>query len=570
MELKALKVSNFKRSKDIEIVTPSLTVIVGGNNSGKSSLLQGIHFAITVLQSARLAADGGKSISTLGFDQFIYKPTGDLIGLNHGTPITSKIGPDFVFTYKDAGDNEHKEFSLKLRRGKNANIAIMFDDKSSFFARAGDRSHPFSVFVPGLAGVPLREELRTPSVVAIGIAQGDSNVYLRNVLFRILEEPQKLTRFHEVIGSIFPGLSISSTFNPEIHLYIDVSVSLNDTKVPLEMVGTGCLQAIQLVAYVTAYNPSLLLLDEPDAHLHPSNQRLLAVTLQKISESGETKIILASHSRHIFDALTHDEQVQIVWLRHGVKQADRDRMSLSILLDLGALDSFELFQAGQQRLIFLTEDTKVARLRVLLRANGLADNEYFIQPLHGVNNLAAVVPIADFFTKQADNTHVMVHRDGDCMTTDEKRWWIEQEGKKLPERTHVFITPLSDIEHSFCQPSHISNVYGMTEADATELVQQTLKIHAARLTVEFTQKRNNLKDTALRKMENIPSAVDLIGGGIQFHQAKGKSLLSLILDVLEKGGHNPMHLSANTSLALIDETLKAIIADCKDTEQVTL
>ena len=83
MELQAVEVKSFKRLQKIELLTPTLTVLVGGNNSGKSSLLQGIHFAVTVLQSARLSAEGGKPISTLGFDQFIYKPTGDLIRLNH-------------------------------------------------------------------------------------------------------------------------------------------------------------------------------------------------------------------------------------------------------------------------------------------------------------------------------------------------------------------------------------------------------------------------------------------------------------------------------------------------------
>ncbi|MEF9926446.1 MAG: AAA family ATPase [Massilia sp.] len=563
MEIKALQVINFKRSKDIEIATPAITIVIGGNNSGKSSLLQGIHFAITVLQSARLSADGGKAISTLGFDQFIYKPTGDLTGLNHGSPLTSKKGPDFVFTYKDAGDDELKKFGLTLRRGKNANISVTCDEKSTFFTRAADRARPFSVFVPGLAGVPLREELRTPSVVANGIAQGDSNVYLRNVLYRILNDAEKLTRFHEVIGSIFEGLKISSTFNPDIHLFIDIAVELDGTRVPLEMVGTGCLQAIQLVAYVTAYDPSLLLLDEPDAHLHPSNQRLLAATLLRISSTGKTKIILASHSRHIFDALAHNEESQVVWLRHGVKQPEGERTGLSVLLDLGALDSFELFKADKQKIVFLTEDTKVARLKILLQANGLAEGDYFIQPLHGVNNLTAAVPIADFFIKQATNTWVIIHRDGDCMTDKEKEWWVENESKKLPERTFLFVTPLTDVEHSFCQPRHVAKVYGMTEEAANQKLQDILTENAAKLTVEYTQKRTHLKDNALRKMQNVPSAGDLIGKAICFNQVKGKSLLPLLLDSLSADNHNPMRLTTVPSPILVDVGLAALVQRAK-------
>lgn len=563
MELQAVEVLGFKRLEKIELLTPSMTVLVGGNNSGKSSLLQAIHFGITVLQSARLSADGGKPMNTLGFDQFIYKPTGDLIKLNHGGPITSKSGPEFTFTYTDAGADGHQQFKLKLRRGKNANIAITFEDESTFFFRAANRSQPFSVFVPGLAGVPLREELRTPSIVANGIAQGDSNVYLRNVLYRICEDNDKLTRFHEVIASVFPGLTISTAFDPEAHLYIDISVHHDGRTVPLEMVGTGVLQAIQLVAYVTAYDPALLLLDEPDAHLHPSNQKLLALTLQKIAEVGRTKVILATHSRHMFDALARDEATQIVWLKGGGKQEGAERSNLSVLLDLGALDSFELLHAGQRRIVVLTEDTKVARLKVFLSANGLNEDEYFLQPLHGVNNLAAAVPVADYFTRQGDNTHVLVHRDGDCMTDAEKTWWLAQESKKLPDRATAFITPLTDIEHTFLKAEHIAAVYAISQGDAEAILAAVMTANSAVFAAEFAQKRTSLKDTALKKMNGVPSATDMLVDGVKFEHVKGKRLLSHVLTAIQQAGHNPMRLTDTPSAALVHAPLRDKIAAIK-------
>ncbi|MGO4307340.1 AAA family ATPase [Cupriavidus sp. RAF12] len=563
MELQAVEVLGFKRLEKIELLTPSMTVLVGGNNSGKSSLLQAIHFAVTVLQSARLSADGGKPMNTLGFDQFIYKPTGDLIKLHHGGPITSKTGPEFTFTYTDAGSIEHREFKLKLRRGKNANIAITFEDESTFFIRAASRSQPFSVFVPGLAGVALREELRTASIVANGIAQGDSNVYLRNVLYRICKDNEKLTRFHEVIASVFPGLTISTTFDPEAHLYIDISVHQDDRTVPLEMVGTGVLQAIQLVAYVTAYDPALLLLDEPDAHLHPSNQKLLALTLQRIAEAGRTKIILATHSRHMFDALAREETTQIIWLKGGGKQSGADRSNLSVLLDLGALDSFELLHAGQRRIVVLTEDTKVAKLKIFLQANGLNEDEYFLQPLHGVNNLAAAFPIADYFTRQGDNTHVLIHRDGDGMTDAEKAWWLERESKKLPDRATAFITPLTDVEHTFLKADHIAAVYGIPQADAEEILTTILAANSAVFGAEFAQKRSSLKDTALRKMDGVQSATDMLAQGVKFEHVKGKRLLALVLAAIQQAGHNPVHLTATASPALVHSPLRDRIAAIK-------
>jgi predicted ATPase len=510
MDLKAIKISNLKRSKIVEINTPPLTVIIGGNNSGKSSLIQGVHFAIAVLQATKSSAESGKSMSTLGYDQFIYKPTGDLTGLYHGGPMTSKLGPDFEFSFSSAGTPDPQNFVLKLRRGKNANIATIFDKKNSFYIRASDRTHPLSIFVPGLAGVPLREEKRTASVVTNGIAQGDSNLYLRNILHSIIKDTTKLTRFHEIIGTIFPGLEIFSNFNESVNLYIDVYVKLDGTELPLEMVGTGCLQAIQLVAYVTAYDPALLLLDEPDAHLHPSNQRALASTLKNIAQTGVTKVILATHSRHIFDALASDEETQVIWLKDGTKQEVTDKSSLSIMLDIGALDSYELLNQTGKKIVFLTEDSKIPKIKLLLEANGLSDGDFYIQPLNGVNNLSAAVPIADFFVRQGINVFAVVHRDGDCMTDDEKIWFKEAEKKRFPERTFIFVTPFTDIEHSFCSPEHISAVYGMSLAEAEELLRRVIDANKSAMLVEFAQKRSSLKDTVLRKKDSVPSATELV------------------------------------------------------------
>jgi hypothetical protein len=229
------------------------------------------------------------------------------------------------------------------------------------------------------------------------------------------------------------------------------------------------------------------------------------------------------------------------------------------------LDSFELLHAGQQRIVFLTEDTKTAKLRVFLAANGLAEGEYFLQPLHGVNNLAAAVPIADYFTRQAENTQVLVHRDGDGMTDDEKSWWITNESRKLPERTDVFVTPLTDIEHTFCRPAHISAVYGITLSDAEALVAAVIAANSAAFAAEFAQKRSNLKDTALRKMEKLPSAVDMLNKGVQFEFVKGKSLLPLVLTSLQMAGHNPMRLTQTASNALIHVPLRDLVASIKQT-----
>jgi energy-coupling factor transporter ATP-binding protein EcfA2 len=551
MLISAVKIDSFKRIKQVEVALAEVTVLIGGNNCGKSSLLQGIHLAITTLQSARSASlSSTKPSSTLGIDQFLYKPSNQPTRLNHRTDMTSKTGPEFIFTYRDSPSADPKDFKLTMRRGKNANIAITFEHGNPFYERASDRSRPLSIFVPGLAGVALTEERRTDAIVSAGIAQGDANLYLRNVLLRLTLEPPKLDKFHSMINEVFPNLKISCSFDERIHTHIEILVEIDGTKVPLELVGAGTLQAIQLVAYATMYEPALLILDEPDAHLHASNQRLLAATVLKIAEQGNAKIILATHSRHIFDALTRSSLTEVVWLKNGERQERKGNEDISILLDLGALDSYELLRSDKCRVIVLTEDTKVDRLRRLLEINGFPKDRYMVQPFNGVANIMMCAAVADFFLKQGHDTHVLVHRDSDCMLPDEIDWYAGREQPKLPTRCTLFFTPLTDIEHQFCQPAHVAEALNMPLAEATALVEGLIDSTAAKFAMEFSQKRSDLKSKILREKENVPSATDLAPHRVSFSQVKGKSLWGALNTALIAAHKNPMHLLTSKTDAL--------------------
>lgn len=561
MQISAIRIDKFKRISNLEAPLSDVTVVIGGNNSGKSSLLQGLHLAIITLQSARAAATKAVPASTLGVDQFLYRPSSQPLRLHNQTDMTSKSGPEFTFTYTDANVDDPKEFKLVMRRGKNANIAITFDHKNGFYERASDRTRPLSIFVPGLAGVALLEERRTDAIVTTGIAQGDANLYLRNVLLRLTLDQQKLERFHTVIGEIFPGLRISCDFNEHVNTYIEVLVEIAGTRVPLELVGSGTLQAIQLVAYATMYDPGLLILDEPDAHLHPSNQRLLAATLLKIAEQAAAKIVLATHSRHIFDALTESSLTGVVWLKDGVKQARKDDDSLSLLLDLGALDSFEMIAGGKCRVVVLTEDEKSEKLKLILEANGFKPGEYMLQAYNGVTNIAMAVPVAEFFLRQGLDTYVLIHRDRDCMLDGELTWYFEKESRKLPERCTLFITPLSDVEHQFCQPAHVAAAMDITLADATTTIGRTIAQNNASLAAEFGTKRKELTGKELREMQpEPPRPAELLGAQISFEQTRGKRLFGLLNEEMKLLGHNPNRLLKMNSNALGIEQLREFAA----------
>jgi predicted ATPase len=78
MLIKAITIENFKAiSKPVRIEFKPITLLFGANSSGKSSIIQALHFVREVLEFRRLDVDkttaGGDFIDLGGFDNFVHR-----------------------------------------------------------------------------------------------------------------------------------------------------------------------------------------------------------------------------------------------------------------------------------------------------------------------------------------------------------------------------------------------------------------------------------------------------------------------------------------------------------------
>lgn len=124
--LNSVTIRRFKRIKEIEVPLGDVTLLIGANNSGKSSILQAIHFGVSIAQTARLVGEGiawRNDTFELSFNpsQMLYSPVGDVLSLATGgvlqEPRESQIEIEFN------GDNNQRCI-VGLRRGRNRNIAV--------------------------------------------------------------------------------------------------------------------------------------------------------------------------------------------------------------------------------------------------------------------------------------------------------------------------------------------------------------------------------------------------------------------------------------------------------------
>ena len=143
------------------------------------------------------------------------------------------------------------------------------------------------------------------------------------------------------------------------------------------------------------------------------------------------------------------------------------------------------------------------------------------------------------------------------MLPEEVAWLLSRKSKKLPDRCELFVTPLTDVEHQFCKPEHLSEALNISFDEARKIIEGIIAANNASLSADFANKRAELKSKLLRLKENTPSAADLLGAQITFEFVKGKRLFGLLNVELPKLGHNAMHLLTTTTDALRIEQLRS-------------
>lgn len=465
--LNSIKIERFKNIDEIEIPLGGINLLIGSNNAGKSSIQQAIQFSISIAQTAaqqNARWNGERCPSSLSSESLIYSPLRDIEALAPAGKLQVALEHAIKVTF-----NEETSSSISIRKGKNKNITTSIEGKV-LGERLQSIENPFSIIVPGLAGIPSAEEYKPPSVVRKAAAKGDSNSVFRNILLLLTAEDDAWGNFKEKFGSVFPDYDITVKFDQNVDEYIDARVVKDQISLPIDSCGTGILQAIQILAYYYLYKPSLLILDEPDSHLHPNNQRILAKLLRELHEETGCQIIISTHSRHFFESLK--DAAVVHWINNCSLVEQSEDQERSILLEIGALDKGDQLRNGEVPCVLLTEDTDTDYIDVLAEASGFRPDEYQIWSYNGCSNIGIAQALNSFITDHAPGTSVVVHRDRDYMTDAEV---VNYKEKLEVVGIKVFLTIGNDAESHFVNEQHITAIYSGINVDrAVELIDESI------------------------------------------------------------------------------------------------
>jgi len=376
------KITNFKRLGSVELELGSAAVFIGPNNSGKTTALQAL--ALWDVGWRRWAEKRDKSspaerkgVTINRRDLYaIPVPNAKLLwnGLRtHAQDKAAEKTGKVYITLEAQGLDGDKPWSCALE--------FYFANEESFYCRLkstgdgkipeGARKHAV-VFLPPMSGLAAREHRKEPGEVNVLIGEGQTAQVLRNLCWQLFTREDKTgwkTLVDQMGGLFHIQLQEPIYVKERAELTLTYKDQQRDgVELDLSSSGRGCQQVLMLLAFMLANPGSVLLLDEPDAHLEILRQRDVYNLLTDIAAQSGSQIVVASHSEVVLqEAAERDVVIAFVGKPHRIDTRAKSQVKKS-LESIRIADYYLAEQKGW--MLYLEGSTDLAILRRLaLRLN---------------------------------------------------------------------------------------------------------------------------------------------------------------------------------------------------------
>ena len=327
--IRKVVVSNFKKFEQQEFDIPDHLVIAGPNNSGKTTLLQAIaawsEIAFQWLENNPDLAredDGNYPGTELNSERFDSVPLADFEHLwkdkNTQTPVSVCVHTDqwkIGFEIQNIG----REFAT-ARPEK-------YVDENDLEKYINNPLLP--IYIPPLSGVDIKETPFDPAVIPARLARAQAGSVLRNLLLAVIQDAQKWQKLQKVVKSFF-GYELSSPSGGTEGILARYRHSAQDIYYDLSSAASGFLQILLVYASLLHKDSPVLLIDEPDAHLHILLQDKIYRDLRDRTRKSGSQLIIATHSERLID-VADEESLRLLageLRRVGDKRKLRETLSL--------------------------------------------------------------------------------------------------------------------------------------------------------------------------------------------------------------------------------------------------
>lgn len=152
-----------------------------------------------------------------------------------------------------------------------------------------------------MSGIDIEEPLLQPGRVAVLLGQGQTAQVLRNLCLMVhRDDPDTWGRIVRLMDRLF-AINLD---DPSETVRGGIALHYRQTEVrqPLEiaLAGRGLQQMLLILAYIHSHPRSVLLIDEPDAHLEILRQKQVYTLLRQVAAAHDSQVVIATHSEVVY------------------------------------------------------------------------------------------------------------------------------------------------------------------------------------------------------------------------------------------------------------------------------
>lgn len=288
----SLTLRNFKSIREQTYHFTPFDLLVGRNNNGKSTVLQALaiwQFCLDEFRRVKRRSKSGKQIVLPNFTA-LPVPEFNLLWCERTDRRYPKVNgskkQEFILIEIEVTwltpppQSQWQTFGVRLRYNSPQTLyAIPAEGWEAFRALEGKLPDfpprfPQLVYVPPFSGLEPLEEWRDEGPLRKQVGKAQPGSVLRNLLWRVWQQnPDHWAKIHQKIQEWF-GVALQP---PQYEVGVDTQITCEyqqDGKAyDIIAGGSGFHQVLTLLAFYYGYQPTTILLDEPDAHLHGNLQR---------------------------------------------------------------------------------------------------------------------------------------------------------------------------------------------------------------------------------------------------------------------------------------------------------
>lgn len=298
MIIRELTIRRFKQFDDVTFVFSGNVVLAGQNNAGKTTVLQALSAWSMALEQWKTLHDPNKHKGA-----YTKKPVSRQTFSS--VPLRS-----FDLLWRDRNYTGSIVIEVTLANGNRIGMEIAADSSEQVYVRpttdttraALEQPTPKMVYVSAVDGLEIEEPAMNNSEwIQTLLGRQHPGRILRNLLLdvsgtngwdELRESVKRLFGFELLVPQTPGGQIVAEYLRPGSARPLDIMGA-----------GSGFHQVLLLLACLYTRPGSVLLIDEPDAHLHVFLQDTIFSEIRKVAAKSGAQVILATHSEVIFKSV---------------------------------------------------------------------------------------------------------------------------------------------------------------------------------------------------------------------------------------------------------------------------